>query len=62
MNKFLITLATLVAFALSGVAHADAKVSGFLQQIIGAGDDVDGGITYKFNRVAFGADTTLDNG
>ena len=62
MNKFLITLATLVAFALSGVAHADAKVSGFLQQIIGAGDDVDGGITYKFNRFAFGADTTLDNG
>ena len=62
MNKFLITLATLVAFALSGVAHADAKVSGFLQQIIGAGDDVDGGITYKFNRFALGADTTLDNG
>ena len=62
MNKFLITLATLVAFALSGVAHADAKISGFLQQIVGAGDDVDGGITYKFNRFAFGADTTLDNG
>ena len=62
MNKFLITLATLVAFALSGVVHADAKVSGFLQQIVGAGDDVDGGITYKFNRFAFGADTTLDNG
>ena len=33
-----------------------------MQQIIGAGDDVDGGITYKFNRFALGADTTLDNG
>ena len=62
MNKFLITLATLVAFALSGVAYADAKVSGFLQQIVGAGDDVDGGVTYKFNRFSFGADATLDNG
>ena len=62
MNKFLITLATLVAFALSSVAHADVKISGFLQQIIGAGDEVDGGVTYKFNRFSFGADTTTDNG
>ena len=46
MNKFLITLATLVAFALSSVAHADVKISGFLQQIVGAGDEVDGGVTY----------------
>ena len=44
MNKFLITLATLVAFALSSVAHADVKISGFLQQIVGAGDEVIGPI------------------
>ena len=56
------TIATIVAFALSSVAYADVKVSGFMQQIVGAGDDVDGGITYKFNRFAFGADTTTDNG
>jgi len=62
MNKFLITLATLVAFALSGVAHADAKVSGFLQQIVGMGDDIDGGVTEKFTRYSIGADTTIDNG
>ena len=62
MNKFLITLATLVAFATSSVAFADVKVSGFMQQIAGMGDDVDGGITYKFNRFSFGADTTTDNG
>lgn len=62
MNKFLMTLATLVAFALSSVAHAEMKVSGFMQQIIGMGDEVDGGITYKFNRFSFGADTTTDNG
>ena len=62
MNKFLITLATIVAFATSSVAYADVKISGLLQQIAGMGDDVDGGITYKFNRFAFGADTTTDNG
>ncbi|MAC40884.1 MAG: hypothetical protein CMJ05_03730 [Pelagibacterales bacterium] len=62
MNKFLMTLATLVAFALSSVAHAEMKVSGFMQQIIGMGDQVDGGINYKFNRFSFGADTTTDNG
>jgi len=56
------TLATLVAFALSSVAHAEMKVSGFMQQIIGMGDEVDGGINYKFNRFSFGADTTTDNG
>ena len=38
------------------------KVSGFMQQIIGMGDEVDGGINYKFNRFSFGADTTTDNG
>ena len=68
MNKFLISLATVVAFALSGfAAHADGheggvKVSGFIQQIIGAGDKVDGGITEKFTRFGFSADTTTDNG
>ena len=62
MNKFLITLATIVAFASSSVAYADVKISGFLQQIAGMGDDVDGGLTYKFNRFSFGADTTTDNG
>ena len=62
MNKFLITLATIVAFASSSVAYADVKISGFLQQIAGMGDDVDGGLTYKFTRFSFGADTTTDNG
>jgi hypothetical protein len=62
MNKFLITLATLVAFSLNGVAFADAKVSGYLWHMIGAGDDIDGGITQKFSRFSFGADTTTDNG
>ena len=62
MNKFLITLATVVAMALNGVAFADAKVSGFMQHMVGAGDDIDGGITQKFTRFSFGADTTTDNG
>jgi len=62
MNKFLITLATVVAMALNGVAFADAKVSGFMWHMIGAGDDIDGGITQKFTRFSFGADTTTDNG
>jgi hypothetical protein len=62
MNKFLITLATLVAFSLSGVAYADAKVSGFMQRIVGMGDDVDGGVSEQFTRFAIGADTTTDNG
>ena len=60
MNKFLITLATLVAMAVSGVAYADAKVGGLLQQLVGAGDDVDGGQTQKFTRFSFSADTTVD--
>ena len=51
-----------MAFTFSGLAKADAKVSGFYQQIIGMGDDVDGGVTNKFSRVAFSADTTTDNG
>ena len=64
MNKFLITLAALAAFSLASVASADGhvKVSGVFQQVIGMGDDVDGGITEKFTRFGFAADTTTDNG
>jgi len=61
MNKFLITLATLVAFTLSGVAYAQS-VSGQMQRIIGVGDGVDGGIAEQFTRVVISADTTADNG
>jgi len=53
MNKLLITIATLLAFSLSSVAFADghsAKVSGFMQRIIGAGDNVDGGVAAAFPR------------
>jgi len=65
MNKFLITLAALAAFTLSSVAHADGhsvKVSGFIQQIVGMGSDVNGGITEKFSRFGFSTETTTDNG
>jgi hypothetical protein len=65
MNKLLITIATLLAFSLSSVAFADghsAKVSGFMQRIIGAGDNVDGGVAEQFTRFTIGADTTIDNG
>jgi hypothetical protein len=62
MNKFLIILTTLAAFALSSVAHAEPKISGFMQQFVGAGDDIDGGINQKFTRFAFAADATTDNG
>jgi hypothetical protein len=65
MNKLLITIATLVAFALSSVAFADghsAKVSGLMQRILGAGDDVDGGVSEQFTRFVISADTTIDNG
>ncbi|MDB3954504.1 porin [Alphaproteobacteria bacterium] len=61
MNKFLITLATLVAFTLSGFAYAQT-VSGQMQRIIGVGDDVDGGIAEQFTRVVISADKTADNG
>ena len=61
MNKFLITLATLVAFTLSGIAYAQS-VSGQMQRIIGVGDGVDGGIAEQFTRVVISADTTADNG
>ena len=65
MNKLLITIATLLAFALSSVAFADghsAKLSGFMQRIIGAGDNVDGGVAEQFTRFVIDADTTIDNG
>jgi hypothetical protein len=52
MNKFLITLATLVAFTLSGFAYAQT-VSGQMQRIIGVGDDVDGGIAEQFTKFVF---------
>jgi hypothetical protein len=61
MNKFLITLATLVAFTLSGFAYAQS-VSGQMQRIVGVGDDVDGGIAEQFTRFVISADTTADNG
>jgi len=61
MNKFLITLATLVAFTLSGFAYAQT-VSGQMQRIIGLGDDVDGGISEQFTKVVVSADKTADNG
>ena len=61
MNKFLITLATLVAFTLSGVAYAQS-VSGQMQRIVGVGDGVDGGIAEQFTRFVIAADKTADNG
>ena len=61
MNKFLITLATLVAFTLSGFAYAQT-VSGQMQRIVGVGDGVDGGVAEQFTRFVISADTTADNG
>jgi hypothetical protein len=61
MNKFLITLATLVAFTLSGFAYAQT-VSGQMQRIVGAGDGVDGGIAEQFTKFVISADKTADNG
>jgi len=62
MNKFLITLATLVAMTLGSYASHAQTVSGQMQRIIGIGDDVDGGIAEQFTRFGFGASTTADNG
>ena len=62
MNKFLITLATLVAFAVSGFATHAQSVSGQMQRIVGLGDDVDGGIAEQFTKFVISADTTADNG
>ena len=61
MNKFLITLATLVAFTLSGFAYAQT-VSGQMQRIIGVGDDVDGGVSEQFTRFVISTEKTADNG
>jgi len=62
MNKFLITLATLVAFTLGGIASHAQEVSGFMQRIVGMGDDVDGGVSEQFTKFIISADTTADNG
>jgi len=62
MNKFLITLATLVAFALGSYASHAQSISGQMQRIIGMGDDVDGGIAEQFTKIIVSAETTADNG
>jgi len=62
MNKFLITLAAVLSFSVAGVANAEMTMSGNLSQFAAMGDKVDGGITSKFNRMTFGANTTTDNG
>jgi hypothetical protein len=62
MNKILISLLTMIFITLSSIASADVKISGFMQQIMGMGDETDGGITSKFTRFTMGADTTTDNG
>ena len=61
MIKILFSI-IIMAFSFSGIVKADAKISGFMQHIIGMGDDIDGGVTDKFSRFAFSADTTIDNG
>ena len=61
MIKILLSIA-IMAFSFGGIAKADVTISGFMQHIVGMGDEVDGGVTDKFTRVAFGADTTTDNG
>jgi len=62
MNKFLMTIATLVAFTLGGIASHAQELSGFMQRIVGMGDDVDGGVSEQFTRFTIAADTTADNG
>ena len=62
MNKILISLLTMIFITLSSIANADVKISGFMQHIIGMGDEVDGGVTNKFTRFSMAADTTTDNG
>ena len=52
MIKVLLSI-VIAAFTFTGVAKADAKISGFMQHIIGMGDDIDGGVTDKFSRFAF---------
>ena len=62
MNKFLITLVAVLSFAVAGVANAEMTMSGALSQFVAMGDKVDGGVSSKFNRMTFGANTTTDNG
>jgi hypothetical protein len=62
MNKFLITLVAALSFVVTNIASADVKISGVTGVLAGMGDGVDGGITSKFNRFAFTADATMDNG
>ena len=53
MIKVLLSI-VIAAFTFTGVAKADAKISGFMQHIIGMGDDIDGGVTiahpYRFTE------------
>ncbi|MFL2682596.1 MAG: porin [Alphaproteobacteria bacterium] len=60
--KKVLSIVSLFSFLILSTAHADVKVSGFMQQIVGMGDEVDGGVTEKFTRFGFAADTTTDNG
>lgn len=62
MNKFLITLVAVFSFAAAGVANAEMTMSGSMMHFAAMGDKVDGGISSKFNRMTFGANTTTDNG
>jgi len=63
MNRFLLTLVTTVVFALSSAAYAvDTKIGGLLEQIVGAGNNADGGVTDAFTRISAGGSTTTDNG
>jgi hypothetical protein len=62
MNKILITLVAAFSFVAINIASADVKISGVTGVLAGMGDGVDGGITSKFNRFAFTADATMDNG
>jgi hypothetical protein len=61
MLKLLFSI-ILMVFTFTNLAKADVKISGFMQHIVGMGDEIDGGVTDKFTRVSFGADTTIDNG
>jgi len=61
MFKLLFSIIIMV-FTFTNLAKADVKISGFMQHIVGMGDEIDGGVTDKFTRVSFGADTTTDNG
>jgi len=62
MKKFLIALATLVAFTLGSYASHAQSVSGQMQRFIGLGDDVDGGVAEQFTKFIISAETTADNG